>query len=405
MIDGSISHLEFSPDDKFVFFGRLDRWFSVHEKCVVEVSQFSGKRESYVWGSFICDGKYIAVNRPLEFYRNGPINNKLIRWAKYELIRCPPKNINVEILSVKLDLFIRLAKADSDETPIRDYIVCNYAEIFEGQIWNVQTRRPVLEEMFTTQLAPFFYFWHIFSKKRKYPSELFDESITLSHVALLNAWWLPYWLDDCFEEENSITRTVTNLLPGRTPVHFRYSIAKTSRECYNFINNDSEIFSNNGKWLLSRQYKHKMELFEREIEDQNFARNRSDLLPDAQDVKNCAFTDDNNALVYSTISTDLYYVSLVTGTKLRSISGLYPICCPSGDEEELGFIFSSANESEVVLLRDLLVEFLVKSWHSFKSNMTVEAVDVTFTSCDSVSLVYSNGSVVSWKIVDSSLVF
>ena len=139
VMDGSISHLEFSPDDKFVFFGRLDEWFSVHEKCVVEVSQFSGQGASYVWGSFICDGKYIAVRRPVQHDRDAPINNELIKWAKCELIRCPPKNAKVRILLRKLNLLIRRSKSDSVKTAIRDYIVCNYAEIFEGQIWNVQT--------------------------------------------------------------------------------------------------------------------------------------------------------------------------------------------------------------------------------------------------------------------------
>ena len=411
VMDGSISHLEFSPDDKFVFFGRLDRWFSVLEKCVVEMSQFSGKRASYVWGCFICDGKYIAVNRPVRFYRVAPIINELVRWAKYELIRYPPKDGEDELLVRRLDRFMILTpKADFVKTPVRDYIVCNYAEIFEGQIWNVQTGRPVLEEMFTTQLAPFFYLWHIFSKMRKYPFELFDENITLSHVAVLNAWRYPYWLENSSEEEirswytdarHSISRIVNNFLPGRAPVHFRYSIAKSSRECYNFINNDSEVFSKDGKWLLSRQHKHKIELFEREGEDQNFSRNRSGLLSDAEDVKDCAFTDDNEALVYSTTSTDLYCVSLATGTKLRSISGLYPVCCPSGDDQELGFVFSSTNESKVALLRDLPVNLLANSWRSI---MATEAVSITFTSCNIFSILFSNGSADSWKLVDSPLV-
>ena len=143
VMDGSISHLEFSPDDKFVFFGRLDEWFSVHEKCVVEVSQFSGKRASYVWGSFICDGKYIAVRRAVQHDRDAPINNELIRWAKCE---CPPKNANLEILLRKLNYLMRLPKSDSVKTAIRNYIVCNYAEIFEGQIWNVQTGRLCLRK-------------------------------------------------------------------------------------------------------------------------------------------------------------------------------------------------------------------------------------------------------------------
>ena len=411
VMDGSISHLEFSPDDKFVFFGRLDEWFSVHEKCVVEVSQFSGKRASYVWGSFICDGKYIAVRRPVQHDRDAPINNELIRWAKCELIRCPPKNANFEILLRKLNYLIRLPNSDSVKTAIRDYIVCNYAEIFEGQIWNVQTGRPVLEEMFTTQLEPFFYFWHTFSKMRNYPFELFDESITLSHVAFLNAWRCGNMLDDWSEKEirneykkigklfrwgeRFIPRIISNLLPVRAPVHFRYSIAERGRECYSFMNKDGEIFSKDGKWLQRRQYGHKIELFEEEIYD------CSHLLFDAQDVKDYAFTDDNDALVYSTPSANLYAISLVAGTKLRSISGLCPVSCPSGDRQHLGFIFSSTNESKVLLLRDLPAKFLVNSCLSV---MASKAVGVTFTSRDKFGVLFSNGTFGSWKIVDGSLV-
>ena len=205
-----ILHLEFSRDDKFVFLGRLDKWFSVQEKRVVEISQFSGNCVSYVWGSFICDGKYIAVNRPGGLCQCDRFNDDLIRWAKYELVRCPPENVEVESLLPVLDSLIRRPKSNSVETAIRYYIVCNYAEIFEGQIWNVQTGRPVLEEMLTTQLAPFFYFWHIFSKMTKYPFGLCDESITLSHVALLNIWRfidLLNWEEERFRRPASLKKS------------------------------------------------------------------------------------------------------------------------------------------------------------------------------------------------------
>ena len=61
VMDVNLSHLEFSSDDKFVIFGRLDRWFSVQEKGVMEITQFSGNSKYYVWVSFIYDGNYIAV--------------------------------------------------------------------------------------------------------------------------------------------------------------------------------------------------------------------------------------------------------------------------------------------------------------------------------------------------------
>ena len=426
VMDKSISHLEFSPDDKFVFFGRLDKWFSVQEKRVVEISQFSGNCVSYVWGCFVCDGKYIAVNRPGLFHRKLGIEG-LVKWAKYELIRFAPKNTEVETSKLEID---------SDETGIRDRIVCDYAEIFENQIWNVQTGRPVLEETFLSQLPPFFFFWHMFPKMYgSFVESLKDEMIKFFH------WWKTkndeFWvkeridefrmrgfhsrwknaidesweeeIDESWEEEidefrrgGSSTRStyiVNNFFLKRAPFSLQHSIAETSAECYSFINKDREIFSKDKKWFLRRGIA--IALFEREMKDKNVFKNRSDLLFEAQGVTECVFTDDNNALVYSTTSANLYGISLMAGTKLRSISGLYPVYCSSGDGKDLGFIFSSSNESKVVLLRDLPANFLVNSCRSI---MATEAVGITFTSCDIFSVLLSNGSVDSWKIVDSPLV-
>ena len=89
---------------------------------------------------------------------------------------------------------------------------------------------------------------------------------------------------------------LNKLFLKRAPVHFQYSIAETSTECYSFMNEDREIFSEDKKWLLRRG--REIALFEREMKDKNALKNRSDLLPEAQGVKNCVFTDDNNALVY-----------------------------------------------------------------------------------------------------------
>ena len=75
---------------------------------------------------------------------------------------------------------------DSHEAAIRDFIVRNYATIFDHQIWNVQTGRPVLEETFLWQLPSFFFFWHVFS------------------VIPLNMLRLAGWWDD-WEEECSIS--------------------------------------------------------------------------------------------------------------------------------------------------------------------------------------------------------
>ena len=433
-----ISHLEFSPDDKFVFFGRLDRWFSVLEKRVVEMSQFSGNPLSYTWGSFIFDGKYIAVSRQPTFPR-AQIATLLISWAKYEITQCQPKIVEPDNCRFKFDLLefenfvsrfnpLFSSTLDSDENNIRDSVVCHYAEIFENQIWNVQTGKPVLKEMFVSQLGPFFYFWHMYFKMKKSPFKLCDESMTLVHVAFINCWGfftgnseyreyeITYrmaglirrllrvkMIEDSMQEMNLFPRLrdiENSLFSSGFAIDFQYSIAKISGECYSFLMNGNEVFSKEGNWILRRNDAGEIGLYERE--DKNSLRNRSYFLTDARDVKDCVFSNDDKALVYRTTSknTNLYAIDLMSQTTLRSISGAYPVYCSSEEGQDLGFRFSSTNESMTVLLRDLSGKFLLNSLSV--NSMTAEAV--TFTSSDSFSLLFSNGIVDSWQIVDRSLV-
>lgn len=61
--DEDINHLEFSPDGKFVLFGRLDKWFSVEKRCVTEFPQFSENCIRYNWVSFISGGRSVVLQR------------------------------------------------------------------------------------------------------------------------------------------------------------------------------------------------------------------------------------------------------------------------------------------------------------------------------------------------------
>ena len=56
-----INHLEFSADDKFIFFGRLDKWFSVERESVEDFPQFSGNLSRYQWSVITPNGCYIVV--------------------------------------------------------------------------------------------------------------------------------------------------------------------------------------------------------------------------------------------------------------------------------------------------------------------------------------------------------
>ncbi|KAJ7375990.1 hypothetical protein OS493_037542 [Desmophyllum pertusum] len=80
-----IDQLEFSPDGKFLFFGRLDKWFSVERGCVEEFPQFSGKSHIYKWGVFTRGGNCIVVKW----------NNR-----SYNQITCQSKSCLVNLLAL-----------------------------------------------------------------------------------------------------------------------------------------------------------------------------------------------------------------------------------------------------------------------------------------------------------------
>ena len=83
--------LMFSPDDKFLFFGRLDKWFSVEQGCVVALRQFSGNSVLYNQPC-IKEGKYFCVSPRIgNLWDCWPCQNKhcitdlLALWALLEI--------------------------------------------------------------------------------------------------------------------------------------------------------------------------------------------------------------------------------------------------------------------------------------------------------------------------------
>ncbi|XP_068684702.1 uncharacterized protein [Montipora foliosa] len=197
-----IKHLEFSPDCKWVFFGRLDKWFSVERKSVEDFSQFSGNEVSYEWCTLSRDDQYIVVEGTGTFLVSCECVVELLAlWALQEIhhnrseIICFPLPSNdrdlrrsaeqwrftdfrggsVERLLDYLkapelyqpaEPFKRLVPChhgtpfckklgkllqsihDSSLTAVRQLIVELYPYIFDFQVWNVKTGRPLLYDVF-----------------------------------------------------------------------------------------------------------------------------------------------------------------------------------------------------------------------------------------------------------------
>ena len=207
-----IDHMEFSPDGKFLFFGRLDKWFSVERGCVEDFPQFSGNCHIYKWGVFTRDGQSIVVKRnplcnPSTCQAKSCLFNLLALWALKEIRESRDDELTVTFFSQKSclvpgvpikRLFERLGMGtnvvhthethlpcdppydpschyccrlkeltEPNQEPsletVRQLVIELYSFIFNYQVWDLQTGKPVLQEAFSqgVQLNTFIYFCHV----------------------------------------------------------------------------------------------------------------------------------------------------------------------------------------------------------------------------------------------------
>ena len=207
-----ITHLEFSSDGKFIFFGRLDKWFSVDGRCVEDIPQFAGNDVHYQWGLITTDRHYIAARTnvlhfPAMCERGCCLTELVALWAGKEiensreeertcsfdelsnriagigimgrhtrhLMQC----LGVDALSYENHMMFvpddpscyfccRLKKlAESSKElcleAVRQLIIDLYPRLFQYQIWNLQSGQPLLRDVFDqdAQLNPFAYFCHV----------------------------------------------------------------------------------------------------------------------------------------------------------------------------------------------------------------------------------------------------
>ena len=203
-----INQLEFSPDGKFIFLGRLDKWFSVERGCIEDFAQFSGNSHVYRWGMLTRDGKFIVVKRT--FLHNPGICqvkscvlNFLALWALKEIeeigndemsvVFCPQVLCHVPgVLIKRLFEYLEMGKyleqtgetlvsynpschyysrlkeltdlsQESSLLTVRQLVIELYPCIFNYQVWDLQTGMPVLQQVFSqgVQLNSFSYFCHV----------------------------------------------------------------------------------------------------------------------------------------------------------------------------------------------------------------------------------------------------
>ena len=239
-----ITSLEFSPDDKWLFFGRLDKWFSVERGCIDDFRQFSGNSLVYKSGLFTPDGQYIVVKRDKVFDFQQTCQNIfcvfdfLSLWALLEIdqegvgkLTCCfaelSKLMAVDLWQVggqteRLLKFLGMdpswrqtgvtpvpydsscyccsklrelteSNQDSSLSAVRQFISDLYPRIFYYQVWNFQTGRSLLEDAFCQggQLNPFTYVCHLTSAFTKLRGRMWcsgiKKAVSIANIATVNA--------------------------------------------------------------------------------------------------------------------------------------------------------------------------------------------------------------------------
>ena len=226
----NITHLEYSRDSKFIFFGRLDKWFSVKQKCVENFFQFNWNTIVYQWGFLTRDGESIVVKRNMEDFscpwsENTCLSNLLALWAVKEIeesrddvtdlseeleVEGPIKCL-LKCLSYKANLARPRVNAtnllsscrfccellsltvqgyhEASLTAVREKIINIYPWIFQRQMLDLKTGRPVLERVFSQdiQLDPFTYICHVSYFVNGGGMEIAFSDFSVCNIAIMTA--------------------------------------------------------------------------------------------------------------------------------------------------------------------------------------------------------------------------
>ena len=237
-----INYLEFSPDGKFLFFGRLDKWFSVERTCVEDFPQFSGNSCNYIWLVFAPKGHYIVVkssflmSNPTEsiFGNQCCLLDLVALWALKEIEKSRDDEMTVrfciEVLSrepgIENEYFYHHQEVSkylgqirghlvgcsrscyycskvkevihSNQEPslatVRQLVIELYPFIFHYQVWDLQTGMPVLQQHFSEgiQLNPFTYLFHVTCAFSECEPQMscsgIEEAMSVCNIAVVNAF-------------------------------------------------------------------------------------------------------------------------------------------------------------------------------------------------------------------------
>ena len=446
--DDDINHLEFSPDGKFVYFGRLDRWFSVEERRVADFPQFSENCMRYTWASFISGGRSVVLQRGrleqrkhshscfcriffwwamqelhgmermesnksalwrevglkehLEFAvlvrflhfleKEGIIDSKLCSELKDNIIKSFHESLCQECRAYHFEKDHR----ESSLSIVCKRVIDLYSEIFEYQVWDVQSGKPVLEQAFSSDvvLSPYTFLCHVatvLGSNIVLLSPIKKEGLSFFNVAFINLLSLTIcrWPHNFHESPLRDSFVVKNL-----PIEFHNRLSTQSK-----LSLDGKWIAVRHSYLTLRRAINAVSLFNKggDFEYFNFAAPVHII----EDVKTFAFSDDSCVFLYATKHRSLHALSLQTGTILSSATGFIPLYFTP--EEHTGYFFHARGEEKNIFAREIPPSLL--SFFSIPSHH--KPITVAFTSADTISTLFSECMVASWKTfgVEGSFAF
>jgi len=368
-----------------VFFGRLDKWFSVEKRCVGEfLPQFLKNCRCYKWGFFSSDGRCIVVQGKDPLKQNHRVSclvNLFCNWARRELhwmgssevtFPCDPEQAGlklkltslaspatldalspglathtttatcprVEWFSVLERLLVALEVDQFDDealclecdkfnldhprttlADVHEYVINLYPEIFEYQVWDLQIARPVLEEAFSSGVV-LNPFFYLFHMMTN--TEASGHKLFTHINATLSLHNLAFMNVIYFLKMNFIREFPSPVWNSGLFCDSRLSPDRNwiaVRECY---------FPEDVK-LLEKGDRENV----RDVEPVHIIRA----------VRHFAFTDDSTLFLYVTKDNSLHALPLQTDATPLSMSRLRPLF--HVPKKQLGYIFYVKDEERI----------------------------------------------------------
>ena len=459
--------LEFSPDDKFVFFGRLDKWFSVGRGCVEDFPQFSENPGLHAWGRTVSNGQYIVVKRnhfsdlPMTCQTKRCLEDLLSLWAVKEIDGGPDKdwtcsfpqlpemvtefsNMGIETSSLLRRLDINLMSCEvsamhganyrscycchqlkeltdpskeSSLAHVRQVIIKLYRWIFRYQVWNLETGRPLLQDVFNqcAQFNPFTYFCHVTSAFDKWGKDIgcagVDQVMSVCNIAVvtavievvvgrLNEGFCQIW-DEPFSDRQLFWEWKLQSSPElfcdslKRDVFFNFPKA-----FLDLVGNDiSHCLSPRKMWMVKSRGMGEIRLRRTGFQDQD----SYDYSSEKQKyritrTKYLTFTYDDLYVVFLSYENLLHALSLQTGTIFTSVSGRN--CFYFRRERRVGYLFRSGTEERAIFLTSLLNPCKFFSVSPGRDGEEGETTAAIFSSSDTVKSIGSKSLITSWRLVD-----